>query len=84
MPVKVNVKSAVAIAVWIGNAANAVSAGMRSTPPIPTAPISAPTPKAIGSSHARSSIGLAPSAREAPALDQPRCAALTSSSRSCP
>ena len=54
IPVKVNVNSAVAIAVCIGSAANAVSAGMRSTPPIPTAPISAPTPKAIDNSQTRS------------------------------
>ena len=49
-----NVNSAVAIAVCIGSAANAVSAGISRTPPIPTAPISVPTPKATDSSQTRS------------------------------
>ena len=54
IPVKMNVNSAVAIAVCIGSAANAVSAGISRTPPIPTAPISVPTPKATDNSQTRS------------------------------
>ena len=57
MPVNVNVKSAVAIAVCIGNCANAVSAGIRSTPRYRRADQRADT-KAIGNSQARSGIDI--------------------------
>ena len=67
IPVKVNVNSAVAIAVCIGSAANAVSAGMSRTPPIPTAPISVPTPKAIDNSQTRSGSEMCANMRPASA-----------------
>ena len=44
---KANVNSAVAIAAWIDSPANALMPGISSMPPIPTAPISVPTAKAV-------------------------------------
>jgi hypothetical protein len=53
-PVKANVNSAVAIAAWIDSPAKALSAGISRMPPMPTAPISVPTAKAVASSQTRS------------------------------
>jgi len=53
-PVKANVNSAVAIAAWIDSPAKALSAGISNIPPMPTAPISVPTAKAVASSQTRS------------------------------
>src|SRR6187549_2608168 len=59
IPVKMKVKSAVAIASRTPRPPNAASAGMSRIPPMPTAPISAPTANALINSRTKASIGSA-------------------------